>query len=159
MTRHCARGARSLSPSSAKPGSAGDWLARAQRNLIRARNLPPEPGFFLHDACFDAQQASEKAIKAVLTHLGIGFAYTHNWTELLSLILNRGYEVTEAARQAGRLTEYAVATRYPPSIEDISAEEYKVALTIASHVYAWAVGMIAGGGEPRDQSQRCMACA
>lgn len=141
-----------MSPNSAKPGSAGDWLARAQSNLIRARNLPPEPGFFLHDACFDAQQAAEKAIKAVLTHLEIGFAYTHNLTELLSLILNRGYEVPEGARQAGRLTEYAVATRYPPSIEDISAEEYKAALTIASHVYAWAVGMIEGGGKQQGQS-------
>ncbi|HVT02768.1 MAG TPA: HEPN domain-containing protein [Thermoanaerobaculia bacterium] len=48
----------------ATPGSAEDWLARARSDLAIARSPLPE-GAFLEDLCFHAQQAAEKALKAV----------------------------------------------------------------------------------------------
>jgi HEPN domain-containing protein len=45
------------------PGSAEDWLARAEGDLALARAPLPQ-GAFYEDLCFHAQQAAEKAIKA-----------------------------------------------------------------------------------------------
>ena len=41
-----------------------EWLNRARSNLARARIVTAEA--YLEDSCFDAQQAAEKAIKAVM---------------------------------------------------------------------------------------------
>ncbi len=41
-----------------------EWLNRARSNLVRARIVTAEA--YLEDCCFDAQQAAEKAIKAVM---------------------------------------------------------------------------------------------
>ena len=90
------------------------------------------------DACFDAQQAAEKAVKAVLVHFNINFPYTHNLTDLLNLLLKAGHTIPDEVLQAGRLTEYAVEARYPPSLEKVTDEEYREALEIANHVYEWA---------------------
>jgi transposase InsO family protein len=48
-----------------------EWLNRAQSNLIQAREQ--KPGVHLEDLCFQAEQATEKAIKAVLLHRRIKF--------------------------------------------------------------------------------------
>ena len=46
-------------------GSPYDWLNRARSNLIRAKQPKPDKVYW-EDLCFDAQQAAEKAIKALL---------------------------------------------------------------------------------------------
>ena len=94
------------------------------------------------DACFDAQQAAEKAVKAVLVHFNIRFPSIHNLTDLLNLLLKAGHTIPEEVLQAGRLTEYAVEARYPPSLEKVTDEEYREALEIANHVYEWASNII-----------------
>ncbi|TAK24195.1 MAG: HEPN domain-containing protein [Chloroflexota bacterium] len=47
------------------PDEPREWLNRSRSNLMRARRV--EVGIYLEDLCFDAQQAAEKAIKAVPT--------------------------------------------------------------------------------------------
>jgi len=59
------------------PGSAEDWLARAEGDLALAR-VPLPKGAFYEDLCFHAQQAAEKAIKAVYQFYGKSFRYTHD---------------------------------------------------------------------------------
>ena len=49
------------------PDDPREWLNRARSNLVRAKNQIP--GAYLEDLCFDAQQAAEKAIKAVMTEV------------------------------------------------------------------------------------------
>lgn len=46
-----------------------EWLNRAQSNLGLAKSLVPH--IYLEDYCFNAQQAAEKAIKAVMVLRGI----------------------------------------------------------------------------------------
>jgi len=46
-----------------------EWLNRARSNLARAKADIRIPHVYLEDLCFDAQQAAEKAIKAVLLNL------------------------------------------------------------------------------------------
>jgi len=131
-----------MPPRDFKPGSPEDWLARAKSNLISATKPPRDPDFFLEDACFNAQQSAEKAIKAVLTGKKIKFSHTHDLMHLLNLLFKHGCTIPDTILQAGRLTEYAVESRYPPSIEEVNEEDYHEALKIAEQVYSWAEGMI-----------------
>jgi len=88
-----------------------EWMLRALSNLNLAKSQ--QPGVFLEDLCFNAQQAVEKAIKAVLIKYDIDFPYTHNIAELLTLLQKSGHELTEFLTQSAGLTLYAVSTRYP----------------------------------------------
>jgi HEPN domain-containing protein len=90
-----------------------EWLDRAKSNLVRAKEDIRLPGVFLEDLCFDAQQAAEKAIKAVLIRRNIQFPYVHDLMALLALIEKGGESLPEPVKQAGRLTRFAVVTRYP----------------------------------------------
>jgi len=131
-----------MSPPNMNPGSPDNWLLRAKSNLIRARNLPDEAGFFLEDACFDAQQLVEKSLKAVLVHLDVHFPLTHNIGRLLSLVRQHVDEIPEWILKAAKLTDYAVEARYPPSLESVTQEECQEALKIAEDLHAWASKII-----------------
>ena len=58
------------------PDDPREWLNRARSNLAMARNRVPDA--YLEDLCFEAQQAAEKAIKALLLRRNIEFHYVHS---------------------------------------------------------------------------------
>jgi len=91
-------------------GTPKGWIIRAKSNLIRAK-LPKIEDVLWEDLCFDAQQAAEKALKAVLVVLGIQFRFVHDLAELLTLLDDHGVILPEEIREAAILTEYAVETR------------------------------------------------
>jgi HEPN domain-containing protein len=93
-------------------GKPEDWLRRAKGNLARAKQTKPKDAFW-EDLCFDAQQAAEKAIKAVLVFRQLEFRKTHDLRGLLTLLDSSGYPIPEEIRKADELTDYAVETRYP----------------------------------------------
>lgn len=93
---------------------------------------------YLEDACFQAQQAAEKAIKAVLLHLRISFPYTHDLTALLRLLKKGGRAVPAEVEEASLLTRFAVATRYPGLAEPVTRKETEKAIGIADRVLRWA---------------------
>jgi HEPN domain-containing protein len=111
-------------------------LGRARSNLAQAK--AEAPGIYLEDLCFDAQQAAEKAIKAVLLHRGVGFPYIHDLAELLRLLEQAGQQIPPEVRVAGDLGQYATETRYPSTSEPVGREEYREALAIAEAVVRWA---------------------
>ena len=119
-----------------------EWLTRAKSNLLRAKEDIRLTGVFLEDLCFDAQQAAEKAIKGVLIHLGIPFPYVHDLAALLDLIEGAGQPIPKSVKEAGRLTRFAVVTRYPGLAEPVTREEYDRAVAIAEVVVEWAEGRI-----------------
>jgi len=73
------------------PDDPREWLNRARSNLLSARQTIP--GVYLEDLCFAAQQAAEKAIKAVLVHLGLTFPYIHQLAHLLKLLEQGGLKI------------------------------------------------------------------
>lgn len=95
------------------------------------------PGAYLEDLCFEAQQAAEKSIKAVLVRRNIAFPYVHDLARLLSLIENAGEAVPEDLLRAERLIVYAVITRYPGTVRPVSQQEYLEALETAELVVRW----------------------
>ncbi len=125
------------------PGSAEDWLARAEGDLALAKVPLPE-GAFYEDLCFHCQQAAEKALKAVYQHFGKRFRYTHDLDELITGLRNEGISVPPEVVDAALLTSYAWEARYPGLSEPATIEEYREALRQAEIVMRWARGIIRG---------------
>jgi HEPN domain-containing protein len=88
------------------PGSAADWLTRARSDLSLA-SVPPPSGVLYEDLCFHAQQAAEKAIKAVNAHHGWEFRYVHDIGELLAGLRAHGLEIPDRLEEASVPTGYA----------------------------------------------------
>ena len=119
-----------------------NWLKRARSNLERAKMGKVTQGILYEDLCFDAQQAVEKSLKAILIKLNQPFPKTHSIGILLKLIEEAGVEIPENINQAKQLTAYAVDARYPGDYEPVKKEEYKEALKIAEDVFKWLDNII-----------------
>lgn len=124
------------------PDDPREWLNRARSNLAKATSVFEAPQVYLEDLCFDAQQAAEKAIKAVLIHLDVRFPYVHDLAQLLALVEQTGQSVPESVRRAASLSDYAVETRYPGLSEPVIGQEYDEAVAIAEEVVRWAQEII-----------------
>ena len=91
------------------PSRAKDWLGQAHRDLRAAGGALAAETF--EWACFIAQQAAQKAVKAMARHRG-GEARGHLVCRLIERVVMEEVpaEVSSAAR---RLDAYYVPTRYP----------------------------------------------
>jgi len=121
-------------------GSPDDWLRYARSDLELARVEQP-PNVMLEGLCFHAQQAVEKAIKAVLVFHGIPFPRSHNISTLLEL-LPPDFLIPEVVQNSTLLIDYAVITRYPGVYEPVEEEEYNEAIYLAEAVFSWAKGVV-----------------
>jgi HEPN domain-containing protein len=89
---------------------SGDWMDQAQADLEHARH--DTAGRFYDWACFSAQQAAEKAVKAVFQKLG-SEAWGHSVADLLDE-LARSRTVPENLREdALELDKAYIPARYP----------------------------------------------
>lgn len=127
-----------MPPRARDPTDPGEWLRRARSNLARASARPGSREILLEDLCFDAQQAAEKALKAVLVARGIDFPKIHSIGDLQTLLRNRGVRVPASLREAAILTDYAVEVRYPGFVEPVTPAEHRRAVVLARRVVAWA---------------------
>jgi HEPN domain-containing protein len=117
-------------------GSPAGWLRYARSDLELTGIIKPDEVLF-EGLCFHAQQAVEKALKAVLITKGIAPPKTHNIRILLDL-LSQAIIIPQEIEDSAGLTDYAVTSRYPGDFEPVSEEEYKEALRLAKMVVKWA---------------------
>jgi HEPN domain-containing protein len=120
------------------PTDPQTWLSRAKGNLNLAEKGGRLRGVLLEDLCFNAQQAAEKALKAVCLAQGMDIPKTHSLIHLMDLLEANGLEIPQNVRDADILTQYAVQSRYPSILEEITKSEYKEALNLAANVVFWA---------------------
>ena len=125
-----------MPPKRLPPDDPREWLNRARSNLARAKAVIP--GAYLEDLCFDAQQAAEKAVKAVYIHRHLQFPYVHDLARLLYLLEEAGCWIPVAVKEAERLTRFAVEARYPGLGGPMRKSEYRRAVRIAEAVLRWA---------------------
>ena len=95
-----------MPPPSPAPGTARDWLDRAQAKLVMAR-LPLPAGGLWEDLCYWAQQAAELAIKAVYQQHGWPFPFIHDLAQLLNGLQQHGLTIPPEVQEAPKLTVYA----------------------------------------------------
>lgn len=130
-----------MPPEEGSVGTPQEWLRRAKSNLARAKQPKPDEALW-EDLCFDAQQAVEKAFKAVLVFRGVDFPKTHNIRVLLSLLDSAGQQIPQELRKAIGLTIYATVSRYPGEAEPVTEDEYHEAVALAEQVVQWTEQVI-----------------
>ncbi|MEN6547702.1 MAG: HEPN domain-containing protein [Armatimonadia bacterium] len=117
------------------PAVVERWLQAARADLAYAEMTPPV-GVGYEQACFHAQQAAEKALKALLLHYDQEPPYVHNIQVLLDRLAAYEPNIGEIAGSAA-LTSHAVLTRYPSSEEPVAVDEWKLAAALALQVVEW----------------------
>jgi len=98
------------------------WLVKAADDLAVAEVVQASPIGANWAACFHAQQAAEKALKALLVLLGIDFPRTHALERIADLL------PPELAASFDReaiilLSPWAIAGRYPEDVGNPTEEE------------------------------------
>jgi HEPN domain-containing protein len=119
-------------------GDAAEWLLHAESDLRYATLGRGAPGILQSQVAFHAQQAAEKALKAVLVHAWVDFPRTHDLQALLVLIDDAGMAVPPELEGVSALTRFAVETRYPGDLEPITPDELEQAIALAGKTIAWA---------------------
>lgn len=97
---------------------AQDLLEKARGDqfaLVRLVDLPEAPIWVLG---FHAQQAIEKAMKAVLASYSIEYPPTHNLVSLIVLLRDNDIALPPDSEQLPTLTPFGVAFRYDTEPED-----------------------------------------
>jgi len=110
------------------------WLSRATDDLLAADLIAAGDLPIYWTASFHAQQAAEKALKALLTRYQIEFERTHNIGELLRLAEPAAAAMTARLDAARDLTRYAVVERYPGPDAPVSRDEARRHVDLARTV-------------------------
>jgi HEPN domain-containing protein len=121
-------------------------MARSRSALAIAAQEPVPP-IVIEDLCYQAQQAAEKALKAVCRSRGLDLGFTHDIGELTQILEDSGATVTEDVDSAIILTRYAVQTRYPGLYPPLGEADWREAVTLAQAVVQWAAMLL---GMPAD---------
>jgi HEPN domain-containing protein len=125
------------------PTDPREWLIRARSNLALAKC--DTVGALLEDLCFEAQQAAEKAVKAVFVQRGVSFPFIHDLEDLLQRLERSGLKIPKYVGQADELSQFAVVTRYPGLISPVTKRQHRRAVRVAERVLLWAERQI---GQP-----------
>lgn len=124
------------------PLNPAEWLRYARSDLAFAR-LDVGPAMLLETMGFHAQQAAEKAVKAVLVwNTGEEPPRTHDIGFLLIEV--PPYLRPERPEEIARLTRYAVTFRYPDDIGEMDEAEREEAVALAEAAVSWAEGLVSG---------------
>ena len=119
-----------------------EWLLHAKSDLTLAKLGIGNSNILNSQICFHAQQAVEKALKAILLFLDEDFPLTHDLELLLHLINNTKIELPKDLLLVGDLTPYAVETRYPDYYGGITDDEVKKSIELAEKTINWSVEII-----------------
>jgi HEPN domain-containing protein/predicted nucleotidyltransferase len=109
------------------------WLTRAWEDLDAAELLAGSVDLPPRLACFHAQQAAEKALKAALVHDAIRFPKTHDLQELVKALPSR-WSVRNLDVDLAWLSRWALTARYPGTGSDASAEDAATATSAARRI-------------------------
>ena len=125
-----------MAPEDARIQDVQAWLCKAGLDLRAATHeaLAPDEGLW-GDVMFHAQQAAEKAMKALLAWHDVPVRKTHNLEELGRQCVALDVTLGALADQAAPLTEYAWRFRYPGESDEPVREEAEQALAVARIVY------------------------
>ena len=91
--------------------SARQWLAYAEENLACAR-LTAANGYY-NPALQNAQQAVEKALKALVIEKGLEFRKTHSVQELRDMLANAGVPVGLTDENCELMDSIYLPSKYP----------------------------------------------
>ena len=121
-------------------GEAERWLKQAEYDLRGAAHNAD--GEFYSIACFNAQQAAEKSLKAFLFAQGERVVLGHSVSELCRRCEEYEESFADLAGLVGKLDRFYIPTRYPNALpggvpaEVYDEEDATGAIALASKVLA-----------------------
>jgi len=129
-------------------GEAARWLRQSAHDLEFGRVALRE-GYF-GQACFIAQQAAEKAVKAIHYHGGARVVLGHSVMRLADGLRAEVPGIGELMEAAGTLDQYYVPTRYPNGLpggvpfEAFGERQARAALEDAERFVTLAIERVRG---------------
>jgi HEPN domain-containing protein len=127
-------------------GEAARWLAKSVDDLAVAELVLASPVGVNWAACFHAQQAAEKALKAMLAKLGIDFPRTHVLERIADLLPPDVAARFDRQALIG-LSPWAVVGRYPEDVAEPTDDE-TAALVGAARAVVVEARLLADSGSP-----------
>ena len=118
-------------PADPSAATALSWLAKATDDLTIADLVLDSDVGIEWAACFHAQQAAEKAVKAVLVHVGVDFPKSHR-LDRLARLLPASSNVDFDIEALTELAPWAVAGRYPEDIANPTPEQARRLFDLAT---------------------------
>ncbi len=100
-----------------------DWFRQAQKDLRHAERALEDGDY--EWACFAAQQAAEKAVKAVFEKLHAE-AWGHSITALLNQLPDESKPTNELINRAKELDKHYIPTRYPNGFDSGAPLDYYI---------------------------------
>lgn len=122
------------------------WRDKADSDVRLAAWALEAPEPIIAGACFHAQQAAEKYLKAVLVAQETRFPPTHDLGTLIALLVPTFPEVEPLRERADALTEYAVEIRYPDALREPRESDARRAIENAQHIRRFCLAAL--GEEP-----------
>jgi HEPN domain-containing protein len=113
------------------------WLRFAEEDLQTAERMLAGQGFAVRWACYLAQEAAEKAIKAVLVAEGIRFPFVHE-LQLLRDLVPGDKRLASVDVDLGDLARWATVARYPGREDATTDADAREAVAAARLVLAAA---------------------
>ena len=110
----------------------GRWLRFATEDLSTAELIFEQDRPF-RQACFHAQQAAEKAIKAALIFLQVEFSYRHD-LDYLRTLLPDGWLLKDNPPDLAEMTAWAIRDRYPGDLREAAREDATATIEQAREV-------------------------
>lgn len=119
-------------------GEAGEWLQRAQRDLLIAERALQGTPTLPDQAAFHAQQATEKALKAFLAADNQPLQKTHNLELLVTHCQAIDARFGDFLGSVRTLNPYATLFRYPGGPLEPSVDEAERAIHLARELVDFA---------------------
>jgi uncharacterized protein len=109
------------------------WLRYAEEDLQAAQTFSARPGFAPRISCYHAQQAAEKAFKALLAGEGREHVLTHDLRVLHDLVAPAARAAT-ASIDLGSLSRWYIQGRYPGDWSEATTDDAREAVEAARSV-------------------------
>jgi HEPN domain-containing protein len=124
-------------PAAERDAEVRRWLQYAQQDLRGAEAAVRIPGFLVpRHVCYLAQQAAEKALKAVYVYRGVPYKRTHDLDVLRNLIPDpEAWSITRVPLNLAALSVWATDMRYPGEAPEAEETDIPPAVDTARTVY------------------------
>ncbi|MEZ4591338.1 MAG: HEPN domain-containing protein [Chloroflexota bacterium] len=122
-----------------KASATMSWLEKAHQDLQATERLLLGSFPLTDIASFHAQQAAEKALKAYLTWHDVIFPKTHSLVALIARCLEIDAEFNTLRTASVTLSPYAVASRYPGNVPNLSLDDAQQAQRLAQEIWQFVL--------------------
>jgi HEPN domain-containing protein len=99
------------------------WIEKARHDLYVVDKMLDDEESPTDVIGFHSQQAIEKSLKALLTALGAKFPRTHDLEELIDMADPLLPQLSDHRETCAVITHFAVAVRYPDSMDEPMRED------------------------------------